>query len=616
MAHFQFPILQREVQGVLRRNLTFFFAFVFYALLCLVAVVFFGYLQWTSIERGNMGRGLFMLVVLFGYPCLGLYTAFYSSSVLVGEREKKTLDILLTSPVSGYSVILQKVWAPMLTAWLLVIGLMPILSLVFILGGVSPTEFLHQFVSMAIWISTCVMIGTAVSLKAKSSAKAVGLTLGILALLLVIPVFAFYYSMFPLFGPQREGPLLWAMAPIFWISPWGNGFLYTFDYNHSGILFLPNQYFSPPGMVNWILNILLQLLLFLRLSRIWNRAMEMKVKIPLATRLKRYPVFRVLLMPLLERKRKEFSPGHRALFDHQGRTLFTRTTRRILDLLTEGFLILSTAFLLVFVAMRDGGPIYGLFFLNTTVVGLFCLGVAMTSFARERDSDTSTLLLITPHSARRIFLEKWKYYLSFTGKMLIPAWGFPLLLWVLFTQGLYNAWETWELFRIAWRVAAFIPLVTLLAAYGGLVSRSGLTPVILGGILLGVGGTLVVGFISMLSTGSRAPYPMSIDLLTLTFIYQIIPLFLILLMSLFLIRGFDKSVKISRHSRQFMTIMGLNAIILASLDLLIAFDPDLGWLSREVRWVILPLTFATFLLWYMMNRPDRWWIERLTRGGV
>ncbi len=615
MSHFQFPILQREIQGVLRRKLTFFFAFVFYLVLSLTAITFFNNLESSFANRGNLGRGLFIYVIFLGYPCLGLYAAFYSASILVGEREKKTLDILLTSPIRGYSVILQKSLAPILSAWLLVFGLMPIVSLTFMLGGVSPTEFLHQFVSLSVWILTCVMIGMAVSVKAKSSAKAIGLTLGLITSLVAIPIGGYILLITGFFGQETNNPMVLAIAPLFWISPWGNGFLSTLDPSYSGLLMLPNRYFSPPGMINWLLNFLLQLLLLMRLSRTWNRAMEVQVKTPLSTRLKRYPLFRVLLQPLLERKRKEFRSGHQALFDHQGRTLFTRTTRRILDLLSEGFLIISTGFLLVFVTMRDGGPIYGLFFFNTTIVGLFCLGVAMTSFARERDRDTSTLLLTTPHTPHRIFLEKWKYYLSFTGKMLIPAWGFPFLLWVLYTQGLYNAWQSWELFRIAWRVAAFIPLVTLLAVYGGLVSRSGLTPVILGGILLSVGGTLLFIVGSMWLGQRSVPYPMPIHLLSITVIFHVLPLFFILLMGLLLIRGFDKNVKLSKHSKRFLTIMGVDLIILFFLYILIASEKNLGWVNSEIRWVTVPLAFATILLCYMMNKPEQWWVNHLVRGS-
>ncbi|MCA9437545.1 MAG: ABC transporter permease subunit, partial [Candidatus Omnitrophica bacterium] len=137
MTNFQFPILQREIQGVLRRKMTFFFAFVFYAILGLAAVYFFAALQHSHTNRGALGRGLFIYVIVLGYPCVGVYAALFSSSLLVAEREKKTLDILLTSPVHGSSVILQKVLAPILTACLLVFGLIPILSLCFMLGGVS-----------------------------------------------------------------------------------------------------------------------------------------------------------------------------------------------------------------------------------------------------------------------------------------------------------------------------------------------------------------------------------------------------------------------------------------------------------------------------------------------
>lgn len=617
MTNFQFPILQREIQGVLRRKMTFFFAFVFYAILGLAAVYFFAALQHSHTNRGALGRGLFIYVIVLGYPCVGVYAALFSSSLLVAEREKKTLDILLTSPVHGSSVILQKVLAPILTACLLVFGLIPILSLCFMLGGVSPTEFLHQFISLAVWIATCVMIGAWVSAKAKSSAKAIGLTLGALTLLIVIPALTFFYSMVPLFGPRNVGVIIWILAPLFWISPLGNGFLVTFDFIHAGPLFLPNHYFSPPGAMNWILNGLLQLFILMRLSHVWNRSMERKVKVPLVTRLKRYPLIRILLTPLIRRERGPFKTGRAALFDHQGRTLFTRTSRRILDLLTEGFLIAATAFLLAFVAMRDGGPIYGLFFLDTLVVAVFCLGMAMTSFARERDRDTSTLLLITPHTAKQIFMEKWKYYLSFTGKMLVPAWGFPLLLWVLYTEGLYDSQHTWDLFILVFRVAAFIPLATLLAVYGGLVSRQGLAAVVLGGILLGIGTPMILGILAVAARSIRRSSGGPMDDLVLAGFYFFLPILVVVLLSFLLLPGFRMSARRVGRAMGGNFVLGVafSIFILITVLVVVEIFSSVYPIAGAFRWMAIPLILAGLFLRHLMSKSDFWWIDKMTRAG-
>ncbi|MCA9445610.1 MAG: ABC transporter permease [Candidatus Omnitrophica bacterium] len=610
-----FPIFERELQGVLRRKITFIFALVFYLVLGLAAVYFFGTIQNSLANRGSLGRGLFVYVLVLGYPCVGLYSALYASTLLVVEREKGTLDFLSSSPIPDSSLISQKILAPMATSWLFVFGTLPIISLVFLLGGVSPGEMADQFLSILVWISTCVMIGAAVSARAKSSTSAVWITLAILVGIIGAPVMAHFYSLFNPIGVRNKGAVVSLAAPIFWFSPWGNGFFYANGFGNSGLLFWPNRAFSPPGLIHWLANLSVQLVLFVFLAKTWNRSVNRRGYSIVAERLTKLSSIRILLTPLLGESIRFFTSGERSFYEHQGKTLFTLGTRRILLILTVFFLVSWGVFLVIYTIASSKQWIYLLFLINTAVIGGFGIGMQTTSFARERDRETAAMLFTSPHFAVRIFLEKLKYYLAFTLKILLPAWGFPLVLWLIHFILVYNGLVYWDFVRLVWRVAAFIPLATLLAIYGGIVSRTGLAPIIVGAASVFAGVGFLVAFLTIISWKAFGLSPGLDHLPIADLIYILIPPTIMVSAAYLLIYGIRRQDVLSDATGYSLAILGLVFIVASVWDLVFLIDLDLRWLSNEVRWVFVPLSFAVFVFRYLIGRPEQWWIDKMTRVG-
>lgn len=94
------------------------------------------------------------LIVLF--PVLGctecgllsLMVPVITSGSISGEREKQTLDIMLTTPMSPFSIVLGKLWSAMMIVMMYMIASVPVMAIAFVLGGLSWWNLLGLFVML------------------------------------------------------------------------------------------------------------------------------------------------------------------------------------------------------------------------------------------------------------------------------------------------------------------------------------------------------------------------------------------------------------------------------------------------------------------------------------
>lgn len=81
-----------------------------------------------------------LLLVMIGFMAPGL-----SAGVISGERERQTLNILLTTHLSPMTIVLSKLLTSLAFIGLLILMSIPLYSFIFLFGGVSPTEVFHVF---------------------------------------------------------------------------------------------------------------------------------------------------------------------------------------------------------------------------------------------------------------------------------------------------------------------------------------------------------------------------------------------------------------------------------------------------------------------------------------
>ncbi|MDE5966515.1 MAG: hypothetical protein K2G89_06755 [Lachnospiraceae bacterium] len=105
-------------------------------------------------------------IILFMIPVL-------TASSIAGERERQTLDVMLTTPISAFSIVLGKVFSAMAQVLMYVLSSIPIMSLAFIIGGMS-WSYILGFIVMVIYASFYVgAVGVYCSAKKKKTIASV-----------------------------------------------------------------------------------------------------------------------------------------------------------------------------------------------------------------------------------------------------------------------------------------------------------------------------------------------------------------------------------------------------------------------------------------------------------
>jgi len=133
------------------------------AYLAVIGLLALGYIFLEMRVRGMGGvtpeasRGLFYFlsgaqIVLVCFMAPGL-----AAGVISGEREKQTLGILLTTPQSSAAIVLSKLAASLSFMLLVVFATLPVYSIVFLFGGISPGQLLSVF---GLYLLVMAMLGS------------------------------------------------------------------------------------------------------------------------------------------------------------------------------------------------------------------------------------------------------------------------------------------------------------------------------------------------------------------------------------------------------------------------------------------------------------------------
>lgn len=160
---FENPVLQSELLGNLRRPRAFVLLAVYVGLLGGVV-----YLAWPAQQRLDMtnpeaAQRLINLFFLGQYLIATLMTPSFAAGAITGEKERKTYEMLLASPLRPGAIVLGKLLASLLLVALLVFSSLPMVMLCLPLGGVSVYEVLAMYWALMLAVATCGMVSIACS---------------------------------------------------------------------------------------------------------------------------------------------------------------------------------------------------------------------------------------------------------------------------------------------------------------------------------------------------------------------------------------------------------------------------------------------------------------------
>jgi ABC-2 type transport system permease protein len=154
------PVLNKEFK--LRfRTFKSFLGILFYLLALGLIIIGFVFIESLSSNRGffkpDQSRDMFMMLSVLQLALVLFITPGLTAGVISSERERQTLNIMLTTTQSSTSIILSKLVSSISFLLLLIIASLPLYSIVFLFGGISPSQLL---MTMGFYTFTIITFGS------------------------------------------------------------------------------------------------------------------------------------------------------------------------------------------------------------------------------------------------------------------------------------------------------------------------------------------------------------------------------------------------------------------------------------------------------------------------
>ncbi len=152
------PVVTKELRGRMRGARTYWLLFGYLFLLSLL--FFFWYLGWWSSHANAMQNGaasagftagrMFFKVLFYAQAVMiALITPALTAGGISVEREQRTFEMLRSTVLKPRSIVWGKLVSSVSFVVLLLTSSLPLLSLCFLLGGVSPGEVFFAYVLLA-----------------------------------------------------------------------------------------------------------------------------------------------------------------------------------------------------------------------------------------------------------------------------------------------------------------------------------------------------------------------------------------------------------------------------------------------------------------------------------
>lgn len=158
------PVLIRELLVNLRSPRAFILQLVY--VLTLGAVVYF---YWPAGEGGarqvssGVARRLFDLFFLGQFFLVALVAPAFAAGSITGEKERKTYEMLLTSPLRPGTILVGKLLSSLSYLVVLILSSLPLMILCFLLGGILLSEIARAYLVLILAAGTFGLLSVACS---------------------------------------------------------------------------------------------------------------------------------------------------------------------------------------------------------------------------------------------------------------------------------------------------------------------------------------------------------------------------------------------------------------------------------------------------------------------
>ena len=220
------PVLRNESKRAVRSIKFTLMIFAYIAVLSVAVMIYYSSVNEAIFSNGLYleSSKLFYVVMAIGQAILLLFIVpALSSTAICSEREKQTLDILLSSKLTPLQIIIGKVSASSLRVIILIISTMPLYAIGALIGVVKISNILSLivfFIVNTIFVSS---IGVFISTCAKTSKVSTTLSYAVvLAIYMGIIVITWAILIITIYNKDMSGTALTTMpkaSPIVYLSP-------------------------------------------------------------------------------------------------------------------------------------------------------------------------------------------------------------------------------------------------------------------------------------------------------------------------------------------------------------------------------------------------------------
>lgn len=144
----------------------------------------------SGVVSAQIGQAIFGAILVLQTVLTIMVAPALTSGAISVEREKQTLELLITTPVSTLGLVVGKLFSSLAYVFLLIAASVPLMSIVFAFGGLAPEDLVRAYVLLVAVAFGIGSIGLVMSALVKRTQIAtalsylivLGLTVGTLAL--------------------------------------------------------------------------------------------------------------------------------------------------------------------------------------------------------------------------------------------------------------------------------------------------------------------------------------------------------------------------------------------------------------------------------------------------
>lgn len=213
------PIVKKDLQVTVRSMRISWGLFAYEAVLAVAFLLALLVIQSASsyMSSGNIYSYLvylFPVVAVAQVGIVAMYMPIITASSISGEKERQTFDLMLTTCMSPFSIVFGKVSSAVLRILFFVAASMPIMSLSFVVGGLSWSNLFYYLLALILFSVFAGSIGILASSVCRKSVAAVLLSFVIYFIIFFMTFLPLLFYALATRGEYGETMLFLLINPI------------------------------------------------------------------------------------------------------------------------------------------------------------------------------------------------------------------------------------------------------------------------------------------------------------------------------------------------------------------------------------------------------------------